>query len=69
MDSESIFILAAMMLKKLGGRLTLDLDEFQSMASAPASFVIDGLVDGDQITVRYKQILAPEATGGMLTVN
>ena len=56
MDSDSIFILAALMLKKLGHPLVLDFEEFQRMAADPTQFVIDGQVRGKELTVEFKEV-------------
>ena len=58
MDPNSIFILAALLLKKMRGPLELDLAEFEQMASDPSAFVIDGRVEGDKMRVEFREVPA-----------
>lgn len=69
MDPNNIFILAALMLKKLGGPLELDLAEFEQMAADPSAFVIDGRVEGDKVRVEFREVEGDGIVVGRETVN
>lgn len=67
-NTSFMFALAAILLSKLGGKISLDRRELEGLMIRPDTFVIDGQVEGDKITLTYKTRCQVD-NKGRITVN